>query len=549
MMLGYDSRMIHKLSIWRFVAGLWPLLLTFILAQWAVRTFGNTAEIAIPWWLSLSDLIVFMAAFVGAAIWVYTPLAQMRHVSLASSLECKKLEERIIDLQSRAMKGFLIAGMACAFYLLAVLSVGALVSNAALTPTMLLASALCLLYSVGILAPCLAFAMTMAYMVKLRHSLGSEGLFLHGIYDGDVNIMHWSHVARRPWLIFLLTSALPASILAFFVYLILGTATQVEQHFILLQAGTLFVALTLAGTWLVFTVGQLIEQVMKSMTDGLERIKEGELDFRVPILTDDEFGILARGLNTAAAGLQEREELKHGLEIAVEIHHAMLPSVVPDIERYSLHSFQKSCYAVGGDYYDHIVLPDGRLWLIVADVAGKGYPAALTVANLRAMLHALAHLEIPFEKAAAYVNNTLCETLTGGRFVTLFMAKLQPESNSLLWLNAGHMPALLYRQGEIEALEASSPPMGLQKDLDFKVSIRMLQEGDTLLAYSDGVTEERHHGSNEMFGGLRLKQWLSEHGGGATIEKLSQQLQEKLDDYGHIAADDDVTMLFVRREL
>jgi len=131
------------------------------------------------------------------------------------------------------------------------------------------------------------------------------------------------------------------------------------------------------------------------------------------------------------------------------------------------------------------------------------------------------------------------------------MAKLQPESNSLLWLNAGHMPALLYRQGEIESLEASSPPMGLQKDLDLKVSLRMLQEGDTLLAYSDGVTEARarHHGSAEMFGELRLKQWLSEYGGGATIENLTQQLQEKLDDYGHIAADDDVTMLFLRREL
>jgi len=156
-------------------------------------------------------------------------------------------------------------------------------------------------------------------------------------------------------------------------------------------------------------------------------------------------------------------------------------------------------------------------------------------------------LALPFEKAAEYINNTLCETLTGGRFVTLFLAKLQPESNLLLWLNAGHVPALLCRDGNIETFEASSPPMGLQADLKFEVSEHILEKEDTVLVYSDGVTEARDHDKDEMFGEHRVKQWFAEHGK-SDVEVQSQQLQDELNDFGNLAADDDVTMLWLRRE-
>lgn len=538
----------HKLSTWRFIVVLWPLLAVFIAAQWVMRMFGNSASIAIPWWLSLLDLAVFITVFVGAAIWVYGPLKKAQSwLDKSTRSSHKYLEQGISLLPKRAFKGFFIAGLCCAIYLIVVLNVGAVISDALLTPRMSIALALSLLYGAGVLAPSMALSMTLAFSVRLRAELAEKGLFLHTLNDDYGSILHWNKISRRPWVIFLITSALPASILAFFVYLILGADTVSEQQFILLQAGVLFVLLILAGAWLVFTVGKILKQVMASFSIGLERMRQGQYDGRVAVLSDDEFGTLAKGMNTAFSGLREREELKHGLEIAVEIHHAMLPVDVPEINNYQVLGFEQSCEAVGGDYYDHIVLPDGRIWLVVADVAGKGYPAALTVANLRAMLHALAHLELPFEKAVEYVNNTLCETLTGGRFVTLFLAKLQPESNLLLWLNAGHVPALLCRNGKVEAFEASSPPMGLQEDLKFEVSEYMLEKGDALLLYSDGITEARDYDSDEMFGEARVKQWFAEHGN-LDVKLLSQGLQEELNDFGKLAADDDVTMLWLKRD-
>lgn len=536
-----------KLSIWRFIFVLWPLLVVFIAAQWVMHIFGTSASIAIPWWLSLTDLFVFIVVFIGAAIWIYGPLKRAQAwLDKPAKRTQKYLEQSISLLPKRAFKGFFIAGLCCAIYLILVLNIGAAVNGVVLTPRMSIALALSLFYGAGVLAPSMALSLILAYSVRLRDGLATKGLFLHALDDDYGDILRWNKISRRPWIIFIITSALPASILAFFVYLILDADSASEQQFILLQAGVLFVSLMLAGAWLVFTVGKLLKQVMASFSVGLERMRQGQYDGFVPVLSDDEFGFLAKGMNTAFAGLREREELKHGLEIAAEIHHAMLPVNVPNIKNYQVLGFEKSCEAVGGDYYDHIELPDGRVWLVVADVAGKGYPAALTVANLRAMLHALAHLELAFEKAAEYINNTLCETLTGGRFVTLFLAKLQPESNSLLWLNAGHVPALLNRNGVIEALEASSPPMGLQPGLKFEVSEYTLEKDDTLLVYSDGITEAQDHNLDEMFGELRVKQWLAEHGK-LGIEELSQQLQGELDDFGKLAATDDVTMLWLRR--
>jgi serine phosphatase RsbU (regulator of sigma subunit) len=536
-----------KLSLWRFVVSFYPLFAVFVLAQWVMRVSGNTIAIAIPWWLSVFDFIFFIVVFSSAAVWVFAPLKQAKvWLNDLSYQHRHYLEQGVMLLPSRAFKAFLFAGFGCALLLLIVLTVGAEVHHVLMTPRMLIALLLSLLYGVGILAPSVALVMTLSYMVALRRELSSKGLFLQSLNDKQGLMMHWGNVARRPWLIFMITSVIPASILAFFVYLILGADTVPEQRFILLQAGVLFVVLMCAGAWLIFTAGRVLAQVMASFSDGLERMRQGQFGGQVPILMDDEFGALAQGMNTAFSGLKEREELKHSLEIAADIHHTMLPSVIPNIQGYTLDGFQQSCEAVGGDYYDYIVLPDGRVWLVIADVAGKGYPAALTVANLRAMLHALAHLAIPFEKAAAYVNNTLCETLTGGRFVTLFMAKLQPETHSLLWLNAGHVPALLSRGDELEALEAASPPMGLQPDLDFKVSLRMLKAGDVLLAYTDGITEARNHKSQEMFGEKRVRDWLKVQDK-SDISRLCKALRDEVDDFGHIAEDDDVTILCLKR--
>jgi len=523
----------------------WPLLAMFIMAEWLMRLSGNVASIAIPWWLSVIDSFVFGTVFTMAAIWVHRPIRRALPYFKASSTRSKHyLEHAIALLPRRALNGFLMAGLVSAFYLIAILSIENLLSHSDLTPRMLLSLSLSLIYGIGFLAPAVALAMTLAYAARIRLFLSEKGLFLQSLNQRNHPIS-WSKVSKRPWIIFLITSAMPVSILAFFVYLILGTDTMVERHFILLQAGVLCFSLLLAGTWLIFVIGQIVQRIMTTLSSALQRLHDHQFDKPTPILLDDEFGVLSEGLNMAFLGLKEQEELKQNLEVATDIHQAMLPQHTLDIPHYELQAFQQSCQAVGGDYYDHICLANGHVWLIVADVSGKGYPAALSVANLRATFHTLAYLDTDLEKAADYINHSLCETLTGGRFITLFMADLNTNTHDLTWINAGHVPVLCCLDGHINKLSAVAPPMGLQDGLPFPSQHYQIQEQELLLTYSDGVSEARQHQTHELYGETRLCAWLVQH---EHSDAWTSDLQHELNTFGEIAADDDVTMLFLQRK-
>ncbi|MDQ6960222.1 MAG: PP2C family protein-serine/threonine phosphatase, partial [Mariprofundaceae bacterium] len=245
------------------------------------------------------------------------------------------------------------------------------------------------------------------------------------------------------------------------------------------------------------------------------------------------------------------EDLKDSLKIATEIQQGLLPDTSPDVPGYAFCAFVQSCYSVGGDYYDFITLPDGRIWLVIADVAGKGYPAALTVANLHAMLHVLATENVPFDKAVDYINKALFQSLAGGRFVTLFMAKLLPDSHSLLWLNAGHVPPMLLTDAGVERLHASTPPLGMMPEISIKPQRIKLRTGDLLLAYTDGVTEARsargRDASGEMFGDQRLADWLVAHRKSRPVD-LPGQLLKTLKLFGQTTQEDDITLLCLQRE-
>jgi len=542
-----DVKIVSPLSVWRFVGNFWPLLLFFALAQLFMRWTGNTAYAGVPWWLSAFDAAVFLGAFGTAAFWAFKPLLPAARWLQKNSLTARRYLERAMQrLSGRALKAFALAGLICSIYLFVVISAAAAWHNVEMSGRMIAALVLCVFYGIGVLAPALGLVMTWRFMVHARKRLARQGVFISGL-EVDATLQSYSSPGQRPWMLFGVTSLFPASILAFYVYLILEAGSPDEQRFILLQASVLFMGLVGAGTYLVHTVSRIVMHVTAELASGLDYLRHGHFDGRVAVLMEDEFGGLARGLNTALAGLAEREELKHSLEIASEIHRGLLPQHLPHLPGYGIHGFQRSCQEVGGDYYDCIPLPDGGWQLVVADVAGKGYPAAITVANLRAMLHAMAHLQIPFGKAAAYINDTLCETLTGGRFVTMFMARLQPEKHELQWLNTGHVPPLLASAGRFELLEALAPPMGLQSDLEFEVVTRTLLPGDTLFAYTDGVTEACDRSGKEMFGDTRLQRWFEQHYD-APLAELPERLNEELELFGSVVCEDDLTLLCLRRE-
>ncbi len=535
----------------RYILNLWPLPLLFLIAQMTMRLTGNSGFLGLHRWVSGMNFSLFLLLFILAGAWVYWPVSHiLRHQSFGSG-QSRLDHAMMAHLPWRAMKAFLTAGAVFGTWLvILLLMLSESSGNESLTSPMTFSLVLSIYCGSLVLAPALGVAITVHYDLLLRLAHAS-GVTPTNTPDNWRPVSSLTDSSRRPWLIFIVTGLIPASFLAIFTFLVAGTEVKAEKYFIASQGLVLFTVYFPASIWLVFLMSHSLKLVTDELAKGLQHLRHGRFDAFVPVLTDDDLGKLANGLNTALRGLKEREELKDSLAIAAEIQQGLLPDAPPDIPGYAFCAFEQSCYSVGGDYYDFITLPDGRMWLVIADVAGKGYPAALTVANLQAMLHVLAAENMPFDKAVDYINKALCKTLTGGRFVTLFMAKLQPESHSFLWLNAGHVPPMLLTKSGVERLHASTPPLGMLPEIGIEPQRIELQPGDLLLAYTDGVTEAhsaRGGGeSGEMFGDQRLADWLVTRRNSSPMD-LPEHLLRTLKLFGQTTREDDITLLCMRRE-
>jgi len=541
------DRNLSKTSSLFYLIWLWPLFFVFLIAQVAMRLTGNTAAMGIPTWVSLLDFGIYISLFTTAAIWAQRPLAQWgKRLTADDARHARSAELVMSALPWRALKAFVIAGVLFSTYLMLLMEITSAVHGVQISLRVSGALGLTFYFGLAVVTPALAGAQSISYSAMIRRHLASKGFFLSNLETGQP--MHaTTNVAVRPWVIYVVTGLLPTTLLALFVLLALGVKDEIERDFIFSQSIVLFTTALLAGCYIVFSTSRTLKIVAAELLSGLALLRRGEFRERVPVMIDDEFGMLARGLNTALEGLQEREDLKDSLRIAVEIQQGLLPRQAPPVSGYDMLGFQQSCYAVGGDFFDYILLPDNRLWLVIADVSGKGYPAALTVANLQAMLHVLAAHTVPLAEAASYINATLCKTTVGGRFVTLFIAMLDIEDGSLSWLNAGHMPSIFSRNGEIVTLPASSPPMGLTPDMKFKVQRERMAPGDVLFAYTDGVTDTLDRAGKEMFGSGRLSNWFSEHRFDP-LPRMRDSLVAALAGFGKVANEDDMTILCLRRE-
>ncbi|MDQ7001703.1 MAG: PP2C family protein-serine/threonine phosphatase, partial [Ghiorsea sp.] len=483
---------------------------------------------------------LFMITFTIAAFWVHQPIRRA-----LKNQQQLAIEQALASLPIRAIKAFGLASLVYIIYLLAVISISSSFSEHPLTPRMMMALYLSITFGIGILTPTIAVALTMAWMAKSRKKLSNQNFFIGNLES--FSAYPWLiRSSNRPWLIFAITSLIPVSILGVFTWLMLGTTDAVEQRFILMQAIVLFSHLMLGGTALVWVTSRTIHRITRELVSGLNFLRQGKFDGHVAIMMDDDMGDLARGLNTALAGLKERDTLKDALAIASDIQKGLMPRGEPDITGYMVSGFQESCYAVGGDYYDYIQRENGNIWLVIADVAGKGYPAALTVANLQAMLHALANGEnISLIDAVKYANQSLFQSLQGGRFVTLFIAELNPKTHRLEWLNAGHIPPLVWQKNHITRLEATTPPLGMLESLPLRTESLALKPNHVLFACTDGITEAKNDAS-DMFNDRRVEAWFTEHHALAPTV-LPASLLARLEDEGFTTHDDDITMLCLKR--
>jgi serine phosphatase RsbU (regulator of sigma subunit) len=272
--------------------------------------------------------------------------------------------------------------------------------------------------------------------------------------------------------------------------------------------------------------------------------------------TEDDLNLLTVIGNIAAMRIeQERlaavEELEQRMQAelkqAAEIQRRHLPGAPPVVEGFELAAHNTACRTVGGDYFDFVRFPDGRLGVFVADVAGKGLPAALLMMALQARVQALAESTAPLDTIVERLNRSLTVSCPSNRFITLFVLAIDPATGEFFYVNAGHNPTLLVRaDGSIEELSTGGMVLGLLPSANYTAAFSRLGEGDCLLLYTDGISEAESP-EGEEYDLPRLRELISRLADRSGTEILTSIEQEIHRWTCGAPPTDDRTLAFVRR--
>ncbi len=242
-----------------------------------------------------------------------------------------------------------------------------------------------------------------------------------------------------------------------------------------------------------------------------------------------------------------RQSIEQELRMARRIQQALLPKDMPRLAGWNILHHYQPAREVGGDFYDYLELPSGRLGLVVGDATGHGMPAALVMATARSMLRALAQTSESPGDVLRKANDPLVMDIPPNMFVTCFYAILDPESGRLVYANAGHdLPYVRRGSDEAEELRARGMPLGLMPGMSYEQKETVLDSGDSALFYSDGLVEA-HDSQREMFGFPRLQALVAEHND--EEKSLVDSLLEEL--YSFVGEgweqEDDISLLALRR--
>ncbi len=246
---------------------------------------------------------------------------------------------------------------------------------------------------------------------------------------------------------------------------------------------------------------------------------------------------------------KERERIEQELRVARLIQQTLLPKALPDIPGYEVAAYYQPAREVGGDFYDFLALEDGRLGLVVGDVTDKGVPAALVMATTRTMLRAAAQRLLSPGEVLQRVNDVLVQDIPPNMFVTCLYAILDPETGRLVYANAGHDLPYRRRAGRgegAEELRARGMPLGLMPGMGYEEKEMVLNRGESVLFYSDGLVEA-HDRHREMFGFPRLQGLVGAHrsGGSALISFLLSELARFTGE--NWEQEDDITLVTLDR--
>lgn len=321
--------------------------------------------------------------------------------------------------------------------------------------------------------------------------------------------------------------------------------------------GVLVIA-TLLSVLLGMVVSSRVTGPIERLVAGTRHIARGDLAHRVRVDGDDEVAELGRSFNRMASDLKahidelkrttaERERLLRELEIAKGIQQSFLPDALPHIDKVDIAAVTVPARVVGGDFYDFIPFGHNRWGLVVADVSGKGIPAALYMALSRTLVRASVRGAASAAEAIKHANQLILEDSKANMFVTLFYAILDADKMMLEYANAGHNPPLFLGEnaGDIVLLKAQGVPLGLMSDMELHVDTVSLKPGNVVALYTDGVTEAIND-SGERFEIERLSETISRNRTQSSAEIIRLTQDEITKFVQNQPQFDDITMMVLK---
>lgn len=315
------------------------------------------------------------------------------------------------------------------------------------------------------------------------------------------------------------------------------------------------------ATVLVLVFSYLFTRPLRRLMQGTEIIRRGDFDFHVRVDSRDELGDLAKAFNRMAVDLKsytrelarttaENENIQNELRLARHLQQGMLPRGFPPLpgaDHVTMYAEMEPAREVGGDYYDFFLVDDSHLGVVVADVSGKGVPAGLFMMRIRAMLRGSAVGNTSPADILTRINQLVAPENPSAMFATLFYLICDMDTGQITYCNAGLSPPILMKNCSAALVGTDTglgkgPPIGVLEDARYTDASLLLSPEDTLVVYTDGVTESCS-GAGEFFGEDRLLDLSASLPGAGPKEICRSILGEVKTHQGEAAQFDDITVL------
>ncbi|MBN1550406.1 SpoIIE family protein phosphatase [bacterium] len=333
------------------------------------------------------------------------------------------------------------------------------------------------------------------------------------------------------------------------------------MFFILSLTAGLFAGLILLSTLTSYVISRKINQSLDIIKRGTSQLQKGNLEYRIPVLTEDELGNLAADFNAMADSIKayqekqeqylkekmEQDRLKKEFETARLIQNSLLPYSDPIHTYYEVTGACLPAAEVGGDYFDYLNLPEGKFGIAIGDVSGHGMSAGLLMSMAKSCLSNQIRTSWEVKDVMYSLNHMVCDSVRQRILMTFLYGVFDPETSDFTFASAGHHFPYIYRsnQGVLDEVESISYPLGVRREIQFQIQKTELKPGDLVVFYTDGIIEMQNP-SGELFGFERFEAKIIELAH-LPVQKIKDEMLSELNRFkkGHKTMDD-ITIVLVK---